>query len=210
MTRLIDRLRMFGFCLPGRPDHKIKLDNYAGMFDYPVIVADNVAAYYFEENPQEYWDVGVDFPAVAPPFGTFFMEAKSPQYILSGTQRKPWGRAITWGLFCEAIDPTELNSESARARMSEQIKKMNADPRSTAMAQANLANLEQQMIERVRTAGGVEQAVQRMSENEKQTLLASVKMIESASKGDPAILLGELDKSQKTSLTPRWPGQATQ
>jgi hypothetical protein len=47
-----------------------------------VIVADNVARYYYEENPQERWDLN-DFPCLAPPFDHFWIEWVNPKRIWS-------------------------------------------------------------------------------------------------------------------------------
>jgi len=45
-----------------------------------VIVADNVARYYFESE-QDYWDLEKDFPNLAPPFERFFIEYRSPRQM---------------------------------------------------------------------------------------------------------------------------------
>lgn len=71
----------------------------------PVIVADNVCEYYFAENPREVWDMD-DFPSVAPPFASFFIECKHPSKIVSekyGTTE--WDlqhRPRRWGMFVRA------------------------------------------------------------------------------------------------------------
>jgi len=44
----------------------------------PRIIADNVAAYYMRENPKEDWDLRTDFPNVAPPFPSFWIEWRLP------------------------------------------------------------------------------------------------------------------------------------
>ena len=48
-----------------------------------VILADNVADYLYCQNSQEYWDIETDFPNVAPPFPTIFVEYHPPDYINS-------------------------------------------------------------------------------------------------------------------------------
>jgi len=56
-----------------------------------VILADNVADYLFRQNSQEYWDIETDFPNVAPPFPTMFVEYHPPEYIVSnvfGTKKQ--------------------------------------------------------------------------------------------------------------------------
>jgi len=46
-----------------------------------VILIDNVARYYYEDSDQEYWDLQRDFPNVAPPLRSFFMEFSSPKFV---------------------------------------------------------------------------------------------------------------------------------
>jgi len=48
-----------------------------------LIVADNVAHYYWRGTDQEEWDIQDDFPNVAPPFQHCFIEFKIPAYSLS-------------------------------------------------------------------------------------------------------------------------------
>lgn len=49
----------------------------------PVILADNVAQYYWEASGQEYWDLTKDFPNLAPPYPMFWIEHKFPKKIHS-------------------------------------------------------------------------------------------------------------------------------
>lgn len=48
-----------------------------------LIICDNVAAYFYEENPQENWNLARDFPNVAPPFPRMFLEWVAPRRIVS-------------------------------------------------------------------------------------------------------------------------------
>lgn len=43
-----------------------------------IIMADNIAQYLHLDNPKFYWDVGEDFPCVAPPFPLMTIAAKIP------------------------------------------------------------------------------------------------------------------------------------
>jgi hypothetical protein len=50
-----------------------------------LINTQNVVNYFFQGTTQEHWDLTKDFPNLAPPFQTFFMEYTIPQYILYET-----------------------------------------------------------------------------------------------------------------------------
>ena len=82
MTRLYDRIRAMGSAncaYAGWVDRSIldtrQLD--ALLANAQVIVADNVAGYYWMGSDQEYWGVE-DFPNAAPPFETFLVEWRVP------------------------------------------------------------------------------------------------------------------------------------
>lgn len=51
-----------------------------------LIVADNVADYFWRGTDQEMWDLNEDFPNIAPPFEQMFIEGKCPAYSLSKTE----------------------------------------------------------------------------------------------------------------------------
>jgi len=51
--------------------------------DIPVIVADNVADYYYAGTGQEYWDLQVHFPNLAPPYPVYWIEFRLPRLIHS-------------------------------------------------------------------------------------------------------------------------------
>jgi hypothetical protein len=51
--------------------------------EFPVILIDNVADYYYRRSAQEYWDLTRDFPNLAPPYEMFWTEHKLPQMIHS-------------------------------------------------------------------------------------------------------------------------------
>lgn len=48
-----------------------------------VFVIDNVAEYFWAGTDQEYWHPQHDFPCIAPPFDTFWMEYRKPSKIVS-------------------------------------------------------------------------------------------------------------------------------
>lgn len=66
-----------------------------------VILADNVAEYYYSGTDQDYWSLEDDFPNLAPPFEVFFVEWKDPPFLVtraSGRQDLPM-RKRTGALF---------------------------------------------------------------------------------------------------------------
>lgn len=66
----------------------------SGLFNQaPVIVADNVTEYYYAISDREVWNYE-DFPNVAPPFPSFFIETRRPSIIFTegeyiGLERVP-------------------------------------------------------------------------------------------------------------------------
>lgn len=72
------------------PDRYSEWDQYAqkvgeilALDDLPVIQIDNVAEYYFTSSGQEYWDLTLHFPNLAPPFPMAWFEHKMPKVIHS-------------------------------------------------------------------------------------------------------------------------------
>lgn len=51
--------------------------------DMPVLLIDNVSEYMYSGTDQEYWDLGKDFPNVAPPYPQFWAEHRTPRVIHS-------------------------------------------------------------------------------------------------------------------------------
>jgi hypothetical protein len=95
MARLIDELRsaagvkMPRFVVPEKQAawanharHLWKLIEDMGD-ELPVIVADNVAEYYFTGTGQEQWNIQNDFPNVAPPYPLYWLEHHLPKHIHS-------------------------------------------------------------------------------------------------------------------------------
>jgi hypothetical protein len=70
------------------------------------IVADNVASFYFADNPRDSWDTLLDFPSPVPPFPSIFLEMDRPSRCLIGDVAHPmaWApRSWGWHLFtCDA------------------------------------------------------------------------------------------------------------
>lgn len=93
MSRLLDDLRRVNrvtapWCLDQRKErewarHIDQLHAILSDRSLPVILADNVAQFYYEASGQEYWDLSKHFPNIAPPFGMFWVEHKFPKVIHS-------------------------------------------------------------------------------------------------------------------------------
>lgn len=69
------------------------------------IVADEVAEYYYMGTDQEFWQISRDFPNLAPPFETFFIESRAPRAIVSrqyGAKRWTPDMGYEWGNLCQA------------------------------------------------------------------------------------------------------------
>jgi hypothetical protein len=69
------------------------------------IVADDVAEYYYMGTDQEFWQISRDFPNLAPPFETFFIECRAPRMIVSrayGTRLWTPDMGYEWGNLCRA------------------------------------------------------------------------------------------------------------
>ena len=73
----------------------------------PVLLIDNVSEYYYQSD-QEYWDLGRDFPNMAPPFQSWWSEHKIPPRIHSkekgDTELHPGVRHGRVGILTIAID----------------------------------------------------------------------------------------------------------
>jgi len=94
MARLIDDIRRIGrltmpwFISPRK--HEAWKKHAAQLLELirtdesiPVILIDNVSAYYYEGTDQENWDLTVHFPNLAPPFPMFWIEHRMPKRIHS-------------------------------------------------------------------------------------------------------------------------------
>jgi hypothetical protein len=96
MARLIDDIRRIGgLTMPWfvSPQRREAWEKHAAQLwrvihedpDIPVILIDNVAAYYYEGTSQENWDLSIHFPNLAPPFPLFWTEFRLPKMIRSET-----------------------------------------------------------------------------------------------------------------------------
>lgn len=85
--------------------------------ELPVILIDNVADYYYTASDQEYWDIGRDFPNLAPPFPVAWYEHRLPGTIHSKelgdtdvTKMITRGRS---GVLVRAVKPEDAKGEGA-------------------------------------------------------------------------------------------------
>jgi hypothetical protein len=72
----------------------------------PVISCDDVSKYFYQETDQEYWDLK-DFPTLAPPLQTFWLDFNAPDAIVSKvTGNEPWKKTAPshWGFLCFGMD----------------------------------------------------------------------------------------------------------
>jgi len=93
MARLIDDLRATDrLNMPwyvGRAKHKAWFEHQARLRplymrrDFPVILIDNVADYFYSGTDQENWDLRDHFPNIAPPWRTAWFEHRMPRQIRS-------------------------------------------------------------------------------------------------------------------------------
>jgi hypothetical protein len=88
----------------------------------PVVICDNVTEYLFAGNDQEYWDLTVDFPNLAPPFERCWMETRRPSSVLTKTGRETWARPERWGVYLEAHELADVDAETVSTNMFESLK----------------------------------------------------------------------------------------
>jgi hypothetical protein len=77
--------RLYDYIMAGRlGDHRFAIDTHAlrraaadTIADVPVIVMDNVARYYYQDDPKDIWSLENDFPNVAPPLENVWIEFSS-------------------------------------------------------------------------------------------------------------------------------------
>jgi hypothetical protein len=74
-----------------------------------IFVADNVAEYLYAGTDQEEWDLGKDFPNLAPPFPLFWIEHRRPSKIISREYGERDAKAIprNVGLLFHAMERDE-------------------------------------------------------------------------------------------------------
>jgi hypothetical protein len=75
-----------------------------------VFVIDNVAEYLYAGTDQDHWDVKKDFPCLAPPYPTFWMEYRRPSKVhscVTGTQSSA-AMLDTCGFLMAVSEPAEV------------------------------------------------------------------------------------------------------
>jgi hypothetical protein len=81
----------------------------------PVLLIDNVAEYFYSGTDQEYWDIGKDFPNIAPPFPAFWVEWRMVPKIHSrdgDTDLSGWlPHGARVGQYFRAVDPADVTGE---------------------------------------------------------------------------------------------------
>jgi len=87
MSRFADRLLARGFKPPYWSDSRFleQLPDYrkhirGKLQAAEIFCVDNVCQYFFEESDQDTWDILKDFPNLAPPFPSFFLEMRRPRH----------------------------------------------------------------------------------------------------------------------------------
>jgi len=127
MSRLLDDIRVGKFGMPWfiAPQHCAEWERHtlkvAEMLDHdiPVLLIPNVAEYIFTGTDQEYWDLTVDFPNLAPPYPQFWSEHHLPTKMRSKecgdtdlSDKVPRGRI---GVLVTALDPASQIDARARS-----------------------------------------------------------------------------------------------
>lgn len=109
MIRLIDKLLadekwpMHGLC-SGCDERAWKIicdDYYKRLIKARVFVIDNVTQYLFAQCNQEIWGPE-DFPHLAPPFESMWIETYAPSHCQSEGVSKPWTGYSSWGWLMES------------------------------------------------------------------------------------------------------------
>jgi hypothetical protein len=81
-----------------------------------VLVVDNVVDYFYSGTTQEWWEWDRDFPCLAPPFETFWVETLAPRHAVSeacGTMTPPSRLCHAWGAIVEGIEWASLRRDRA-------------------------------------------------------------------------------------------------
>jgi hypothetical protein len=123
MPRLIDDIRRLGMLQMPRMISKIpEWEEYGRDLwpilsnrDMPVLLIDNVADYYYTGTDQEHWDLGRDFPNLAPPYECFWCEYRLPKRIHSkekgDTDVSQWVQHGRAGCFVMALEPDHVKAD---------------------------------------------------------------------------------------------------
>lgn len=89
--------------------HSPEVDEYIKelALDATVIDCTPVAKYLYEVSDQETWYIQKDFPNLAPPFETTWLECQAPQHVNSSEQGiLPWSKSfpMTWACAVRGVD----------------------------------------------------------------------------------------------------------
>ena len=130
MSRMIDRL-LRGPTIPpywGGVPYRMP---YAEGQSMPVFLADNVSTFYWHHE-QDYWDFGEDYPNLAPPFPSFWIEMSGPDRIFDGTDWRQWDSLLPkrWGMWVRSTDFSQRSavelSQEATKRLTSKIAEIDA------------------------------------------------------------------------------------
>lgn len=84
------------------------------------VITDNVTRYFYEGTSQEYWELAKDFPNLAPPFGSFWMESTPPNKINSegvGIRDSEMSKFISWwGALIQVAETKELSLTASQLK----------------------------------------------------------------------------------------------
>ncbi len=81
-----------------------------------IVVADNVAEYFYAGNDQEEWDLNTDYPTLAPPFDRCFIEWRRPSKVVSREcgVRETTGALRATGATCQSRPIAELTDAALK------------------------------------------------------------------------------------------------
>lgn len=83
-----------------------------------VFCIDNVAEYLYAQTSQEVWDVKTDFPCLAPPFSTLWMEYSRPSKVVSCVHGERSSGALPYrvGFLIEYATLDQIEGQNTQAR----------------------------------------------------------------------------------------------
>jgi hypothetical protein len=111
-----------------------------------VFLIDNVAEYLYAQTDQEIWDAKSDFPCLAPPFPSFWMEFGRPSRIVSSLSGVTSSQELPYrvGLWFDYAAPEEVwkkgSAQGAREQMVRLARQL--EPRMTPEVRAELKQLQ--------------------------------------------------------------------
>lgn len=87
--------------------------------DLPAVDITGAAKWYFEESPQDDWDMLRDIPVAVPPFDIMWMEFAQPRYSNDGGKRVELPYPLSgshWGCTVQAYKLSDDEVQSLRIR----------------------------------------------------------------------------------------------